>query len=163
MRDLVRALPDVAQECRATVEVVRDTGHLVRATVATGTGRRLALDLVHESVPDLLPPPPAVEEVVLESLPDLRASKLTCILSRTEPRDLVDLYFLDQAGFPPELDLPLALRKDAGIDPGVLSWLLERFPVRPLPIMLSPLTEEQLASFRDALRERLRRAALPAC
>jgi len=101
-----------------------------------------------------------IEGIVVESLADLRASKLICILSRSEPRDLVDLYFLDQAGFPPEHDLDIALRKDSGIDPGVLAWLLAQFPTHPLPVLLEPLTAEQLESFRTALAEKLRRAAL---
>jgi hypothetical protein len=69
--------------------------------------------------------------------------------------------FLDRAGFPPEHDLPLALRKDAGIDPGVLAWLLGSFPVEPLPAMLSTLTSDELREFRDALRERFKRVAVP--
>jgi hypothetical protein len=81
---------------------------------------------------------------------------LTCILSRSEPRDLVDLYFLDRAGFPPDQDLEIAVRKDAGIDPGVLAWLLSQFPVDPLPKMLEPLEVEELQKFRDELAARLR-------
>lgn len=99
--------------------------------------------------------------MALESLPDLRASKLTCLLSRSEPRDLVDLLFLDRAGFAPEADLSLALEKDGGIDPGVLAWLLGQFPIDPLPIMLVPLTRDDLAASRSSLRERFRRAAFP--
>jgi hypothetical protein len=57
--------------------------------------------------------------------------------------------------------LALALRKDAGIDPGVLAWLLGSFPVEPLPAMLAPLTLEELRAFRDVLRERFKRMALP--
>ena len=83
--------------------------------------------LVHEPLPDLEAPPPPVEGIIIESLTDLRASKLTCILSRSEPRDLVDLLFLERAGYRVEDDLPLALQKDAGIDPGILAWLLGRF------------------------------------
>jgi len=105
--------------------------------------------------------PSPVEGIVVESLSDLRANKLTCILSRSEPRDLVDLYFLDRAGHPPERDLDLALKKDAGIDPGVLAWLLSRFPTEPLPQMLEPLTAKQLQRFRDELAERLRQIAFP--
>jgi hypothetical protein len=159
-RELVHALPEVARSCGAVVELVRDAGHLVRARVTASGGHVVALDLVHEPNPDL-DPALTIEEVVLESLADLRASKLTCILSRSEPRDLVDLLFLDRAGYPPERDLPLALHKDAGIDPGVLAWLLGQFPLRPLPLMLLPLTEEELGRFRDDLRERFRRASLP--
>jgi hypothetical protein len=82
------------------------------------------------------------------------------LLSRSEPRDLVDVLFLDRAGFRPELDLAGAVTKDAGVDPSALAWLLTQFPVEPLPQMLSPLTAAELREFRDALSERLRKVAL---
>jgi hypothetical protein len=160
VRSLVRDLPDVARECGGDIRVVRDAGTFVRATVSL-PGHTFELDLVHEALPDLEPPPPAIEGVVVESFADLRAAKLTCLLSRAEPRDLVDIMFLDRAGRSPEADLPLALRKDAGIDPGVLAWLLRDFPTSPLPNMLVPLSKEGLTRFRDELAERFRRIALP--
>jgi len=46
-------------------------------------------------------------------------------------------------------------------DPGVLVWLLGQFPIRPLPKMLGPLTDAELLVFREDLRERLRRLAVP--
>jgi Nucleotidyl transferase AbiEii toxin, Type IV TA system len=159
MRALVVQLPAVAQKVGIGIELLRDAGHLVRARLEASDGRSLELDLVHEPAGDIEPPPPPIEGIVVESLADLRAGKLTCILSRSEPRDLVDLYFLDRAGFPPVNDLELALRKDAGIDPGVLAWLVAQFPTQPLPVMLRLLTEDQLRSFRDLLAEALRQAA----
>ncbi len=158
MRTLVGLLPDAAAEAGVSVALLRDVGHLVRAQLEAPDGNRIEVDVVQEPVADISAPPPPLEGIVIESLPDLRASKLTCILSRSEPRDLVDLYFLDQAGFPPERDLEIALRKDAGIDPGVLAWLLSQFPTHPLPSMLEPLSSEQLEKFRDELAERLRRS-----
>ena len=160
VRDLVRDLPSVASRSGAEIRIVRDAGSFVRATVRVAS-HGLELDIVHEAVADLEPPPPPVEGVLVESFADLRASKLTCLLSRSEPRDLVDLLFLDRAGYAPERDLPPALRKDAGIDPGALAWLLRGFPVSPLPRMLEPLTEHQLAAFRDGLAERLKQLAVP--
>jgi hypothetical protein len=159
MRALVDLLDDVAAEADVSATIVRDAGRLVRARLVAD-GRTTELDIVHEPLDDLEAPPPPVEGVIVESLTDLRANKLTCVLSRSEPRDLVDLYFLDRAGHPPEEDLGLALAKDAGIDPGVLAWLLARFPVEPLPEMLLELSVKQLKSFRDSLAERFRRAAL---
>ncbi len=160
MRALVGFLPGAGADAGIAVTLLRDVGHLVRAQLQARDGNSVEVDVVHEPVADIAAPPPPVEGIVIESLTDLRASKLTCILSRSEPRDLVDLYFLDQAGFPPENDLEIALRKDSGIDPGVLAWLLAQFPTRPLPAMLEPLTSDQLESFRDSLAERLRRSAI---
>ncbi len=159
MRHLVGLLPEVAAEVGLTVTIVRDVGHLVRAR-AEALGEHVELDIVHEPVPDIAPAPESLEGVAVESLADLRANKLTCILSRSEPRDLVDLFYLHRAGFPAERDLSLALRKDSGTDPGVLAWLLAQFPVQPLPRTFEPLTVEELTRFRDELGERLRRLAV---
>lgn len=156
MRALVASLPEVGARIGVTVNVLRDVGHLVRARLEPLTGSPVELDIVHEPGADLAAPPPPIEGVVVESLTDLRASKLTCILSRSEPRDLVDLFFLDLAGYPPDQDLALALRKDAGIDPGVLAWLLAQFPIQPLPKMLEPLTADRLREYRDTLALRFR-------
>lgn len=159
VRVLVRELPAVARECGLAVALARDAGTFVRASVSGGD-RPFELDILHEGTPDI-EPPELLEGVLVESLADLRAAKITCVLSRSEPRDLVDLLFLERAGFPVEADLPLALRKDAGIDPGVLAWLLGQFPTAPLPLMIEPLSEDELRRFRDDLAARLRRLAVP--
>ncbi len=160
MRALAGALPGAAAQAGVSVTVLRDVGHLVRARLELPEGNPVEIDIVHEPIADVAAPPPPIEGIVVESLPDLRASKLTCILSRSEPRDLVDLLFLEQAGYPPDQDLEIALRKDAGIDPGVLAWLLAQFPTHPLPEMLVPLNCEQLQKFRDDLAARLRHRTL---
>lgn len=157
-RDLVASLWDIAQETRCVVTLQRDAGSHVRGQLDLHDSV-LELDVVHEPLEDLAPPPPAIDGVVVESLTDLRASKLTCLLSRSEPRDLVDVMFLERAGYLPEEDLHLALRKDAGIDPGVLAWLLREFPVQPLPVMLADLHTDELRAYRDALANRFKAIA----
>lgn len=159
VRTLVRELPEVARQTNTKIEMLRDAGTFIRTRVVTPS-HAIELDVVYEATPPI-EDGPELEGVKLESLADLRASKISCILSRSEPRDLVDLLFLDRAGFAPEADLPLALKKDAGIDPGVLAWLLGQFPLDPLPMMLVPLDREELKEFRDSLRERFREAAMP--
>jgi hypothetical protein len=159
-RDLVRALPDIAAANGTPVSILRDGGSFVRAHVQLANDS-IELDVLYEPVPDLEPAPPPVDGVIVESLVDLRVNKLTCLLSRSEPRDLVDLLFLDRIGYAPERDLQLALQKDAGIDPGIIAWLLGQFPVEPLPVMLIPLDVAELRAFRDDLRERFRRISIP--
>lgn len=41
------------------------------------------------------------------------------------------------------------------------AWLLGQFPLEPLPAMLTELTLPELAKFRDSLRERFRKLAVP--
>ena len=159
-RRACRRLADAVREAGGSLVVVQDAGSFWRAHVTVGK-TALEFDLVHESVPDLEPTPPPIDGVVVESLADLRAAKLTCLLSRSEPRDLVDILFLERAGYRPEDDLDNAARKDAGIDPSILAWLLRDFPVEPLPRMLEPLRVDELRAYRDDLRERFRRLAVP--
>ena len=159
LRRLADTLADAARAAGAKLEVKQDAGTFVRATLDFG-GQRVDVDLAVDETPELAPPG-RIDGVEVLSLEDLRASKLTCLISRSEPRDLVDVLFLERAGFPADEDLPLALKKDAGVDPAVMGWLLDQFPVEPLPLMLSPLTADELRAFRDELRERLRRLARP--
>jgi hypothetical protein len=157
LRSLANLLQQAAQAAGGAIEVRQDSPEFVRAELSVGS-QRLEVDLALDPSPELAPTE-VIDGVRVASLPDLRAAKLTCLLSRSEPRDLVDVLFLERAGFPAEADLPLALKKDAGVDPAVMSWLLGQFPVEPMPSMLEPLTSEELLLFRDQLRDRIKRAA----
>ncbi len=158
VRDALLRMPALASSVGAAFRTVRDGGGFVRG-VLEFPDTRVDVDLVHEPSKQL-GPHDIVEGVVVESLLDLRASKLTCLLSRSEPRDLVDICFLERFGYRPEDDLPHALEKDGGIDPGILAHLLVTFPIEPLPIMLAPLTSAELHSYRNDLSERFRTLAL---
>ena len=157
LRRLADALAETAQAVGGSLTVVQDAGTFVRAVLQV-SDERIDVDLAVDGTAELAPPE-FIEGVEVLSLKDLRASKLTCLLSRSEPRDLVDVLFLERAGFPPDADLELALKKDAGVDPAVMGWLLDQFPVAPLPVMLSALTSQELKLYRNELSERLRRLA----
>jgi hypothetical protein len=158
LRALVPQLAETAAVGGGDVAVLRDAPSHVRAHLRCGQ-YDLELDLVHDAVAPLAPPSEPIDGIRLVSFEDLRAAKLTCLLSRAEPRDLVDVLFLDRAGHAPELDLPLALRKDAGMDPGVIAWLLRSFRTEPLPTMLLPLSPAELDQYRDALAQRFKAVA----
>ena len=60
--------------------------------------------------------------------------------------------------------VPAHLAGGAGLSGAYLAHRLSGdvdLPVRPLPMMLVPLTETELRAFRDALRDRFRRLAVP--
>jgi hypothetical protein len=155
LRQFLPNLNEVASSTGGSALVVRDSGTHVRATLRLG-GQMLELDLVHDSLPDIGVDQPVLEGIRLVPFADMRAAKLTRLLSRAEPRDMVDVMFLERAGHLPEDDFELALTKDAGMDPSSLAWLIREFPVRPLPVMLQPLSEIELAQYRDHLVERFK-------
>ena len=151
LRDTVRILPEIATPA-IPLSVVRDAKSHVRIA-STG----FTVDFVYEPMAPIDPPERTDEGVLVDSLTDLRASKLACLLERSEPRDLVDVCFIERAGYSTENGMPAAARKDAGLDPGTLAWLLRTFPIDPLPEMLEPFTVDELRAFRDGLAERMRK------
>jgi hypothetical protein len=70
VRSIVRDLPDVARACGAQIRLVQDAGSFVRAAVSL-PGHTLELDLVHEAVADIEPPPPPVEGIVVVTFDQL--------------------------------------------------------------------------------------------
>jgi hypothetical protein len=158
IRELLPQMGELTADLGGTFRTVRDGGAFVRGVVQLPRAT-LDFDLVYDpSKP--LSPRDVVQGVVVESLTDLRANKPTCLLSRAEPRDLVDVCFLERAGYTPEADLEAALQRDGGMDPGILAHLLASFPVEPLPQMLRALSVDELRQYRDALAERFRRCAI---
>lgn len=160
MRTLLLTLADRLEGHVDQHRVVQDAGSFVRVATTTGNAR-LKLDLVFDPQAPLTPPIRSEEGIRIESFRDLFANKITCLLSRAEPRDLVDCFFIEQQPLRLEDYLADALTKDAGIDPATLAWLLRDASVRPLPRMRVPLDGVQLTAYRDELAERLRRLAVP--
>jgi hypothetical protein len=95
MRALVGLLPAAAADAGIGVTLLRDVGHLVRAQLEA-EGSSVEVDVVHEPIADLTAPPPPIEGIVIESLTDLRANKLTCIVSRSEPQEEEQRQQLDE-------------------------------------------------------------------
>ena len=71
MRSLVALLPEAAAETGVSVTILRDVGHLVRARLEAGAVVT-EVDVVHEPVADLEPPPPPIEGVVVEADGEVR-------------------------------------------------------------------------------------------
>jgi hypothetical protein len=133
--------------------------------VSDGTGTCI-VDLVAEPFGPIAPPDRAVIEgtaIAVDSRHEILASKLATLLERSEPRDLVDVKALLDAGE----DLLAALRdapqKDAGFSPLTLAWVLKGTDPRPALKALgwSNAQVEELSSFRLWLIDRLTAAAAP--
>ena len=154
-----RALRSAADALGASVEVKQDGVDFRRFVLARGE-ERTVVDLVIDRVPRVS------DEVVLggihlDSLEEIAANKVCTLLSRMEPRDLVDLDRLLGTGIPLARAVGLARQKDGGADPATLAWVLSTWWVprgTPLP---EGTTADGLLALRDALVVQLTAMALP--
>jgi hypothetical protein len=122
------------------------------------------VDVVHEPVEQLVPldEKPVAAGVHYDALPDLVANELCAALGRSEVKDLVDLYLLSLEGVDLLAHLESAARKDAGLDPATLAWVLAQAPTDPHRLrLLRPVTDAEPREFRDALVAQLQRRAWP--
>jgi hypothetical protein len=95
----------------------------------------------------------------MDRVEEIIANKITTLASRSEIRDIVDLYCLEQAGYRIEDHLDNALRKDAGATPATIAWLLStlRVPDR----VPGDVPRDVIAAYVKDLEGRLRRRAVP--
>jgi hypothetical protein len=108
------------------------------------------------------PPPADVQRVRVDPLEEILANKICAILGRSEPRDLVDLFFLEKAGHRVTDALPAARRKDGGLTPAQLAWSIAQVNLDRMPEgLLAPLSLEELRTFRTRLVEGLERLSFP--
>ena len=94
--------------------------------------------------------------IVVDSLSNIAANKVTAILGRTEVKDFVDLYYLLRSGYELKTLIALAQQKDLGLTEFYLAYSMRQV-VRfvTLPAMLLPVTLEELRAFYLGLADDL--------
>jgi hypothetical protein len=96
------------------------------------------------------------DAIIVDSIENIGANKLTAILGRTEPKDFVDLYFLLQAGCSFNDLLEKAQEKDLGLQPFFLAGALRQvLHFQHLPSTTPPLALSELKAFIIALSDQL--------
>src|SRR5262249_47737112 len=123
------ALRDAASSLAATITKLRDFKDFKRFLVERGDETTVA-----DVVVDLAP---RVDEdqifgrIRVHSLREIAANKLCTVLSRSEPRDLVDLKLILESGVDLSSALEDAARKDGAADPATLAWVLSEISIGP--------------------------------
>ena len=92
---------------------------------------------------------------------EILANKLCAVLSRAKPHDLVDVMAFDSAGFDIEEAIALASRKDAGLTPAQLAWILSTVEIDDSAGLPGSTSPNSLRSFVADLAARLARMAFP--
>jgi hypothetical protein len=156
------SLPVVATRLGARLEILTDAPGFRRALVTGPHGETLRVDLVRETAERTGPAPVEADGLRLDPPEEIVVNKLCAVLGRSEPRDLVDLYFLERAGHPALAALDSARRKDAGLTPALLAWAITQVPLDRLPDgIVAPVSLDDLSAYRARLVEALERLAFP--
>jgi hypothetical protein len=158
VQNLVRRVAgEIGAECRE----LRTAPDFHRFRLTRGEEREI-IDVVVDRAPQVDPQKASFGPIRVDTLRELVANKLTTLLSRTEVKDVVDLYFLEQAGHDLLAALPDAQTKDGGWEPAVVSMLLGSLHISELPPwLLRAVSLEELHAFIERLRLALAAKALP--
>ncbi len=154
---VLRVASQIGSECQA----VRTAPDFHRFRLTRGEEREI-IDVVVDRAPQLDTEKARFDGIRVDTLREILANKLTTLLSRTELKDVVDLYFLEQAGHDILYAIPDAQAKDGGWEPAMVSMLLDGLHVNELPAwMIRALTAEDLQAFLTRLRLAIADLALP--
>jgi hypothetical protein len=162
---------DVLEEGLGTLgTVVRALGAVSEEILTTPDFRRRLLrrrdesvivDLVRERVAQVFPDKPVIAGIRVDPAEEIMANKLCTLLGRAEVRDLVDLRALEGAGLDLQDALNAGARKDRGLTPAQLAWVLSEVRIGDDARLPGGVAVPELREYLRDLIERLSRLALP--
>jgi aryl-alcohol dehydrogenase-like predicted oxidoreductase len=108
-----------------------------------------------------VPDKPVIAGIRVDPAEEIMANKLCALLARSEVRDLVDLRALETAGLPIEDALQGGARKDRGLTPAQLAWVLSEIQIGDDAQLPGGVAVSELREYLRDLIDRLSRLALP--
>jgi hypothetical protein len=154
---VIRLASAIGAECKS----VQSSPDFHRYRLTRNDEREL-LDFVMDRVPQLDKEKTRFGAVQVDTIREILANKLATLVGRSEIKDVVDLYFLEKAGFDLVSALPDAQTKEGGLEPAVLSMMLNGLKIEnEPPWMLQPIDLEDLNAFIFRLRQALVALDLP--
>ena len=154
------ALRESARQLGATLESIRTSPEFRRWLVRRGE-ESVIVDLVLDRTPQGQPQKQKFGEIIVDPVSEILANKLCTLLSRAEVRDLVDVLAIERAGHKVESAVDLAARKDGGLTPGQLAWVLSEIELSDDADIPGGVSPAELRAFLSDLQNRLTRLAYP--
>lgn len=151
---------EAARSLGATVEAIQTAPDFRRLLVRRGD-EAIVVDLIREYVFQLEREKREIGGISIDSAEEILANKLCALLSRSEIRDLVDVRELEKAGFSLAEALAVAAKKDAGLTPAQLAWVLNQIKFGDEVQPPSGISVAELRAYLDDLIRRLKQLAFP--
>jgi hypothetical protein len=156
----VRALRSAVARVNADCVETR-TSPDFRRLLASGRDESLIVDLVFERAPQIHEEKLIVGGMRVDPLDEIFANKLCALLGRAEVRDLVDVFFLERKGLSLEEGLAAGERKDGGLTPAQLAWVLSQMELPESEAIPGDVPRQDLDRYRRDLIDRLLVLARP--
>jgi hypothetical protein len=153
-------LADVAAALGGELQTRQDAPGFKRVVLTRGN-EGLVIDLVRDVSPQLHAQKLDRDHILIDSADEILANKLTAVVGRAEERDLVDIMFLERAGYSIEGALTAALAKDGGCTPATLAWLLSEVTIPDGISLPAGIAPAELRAYVSALIARLLALAAP--
>jgi hypothetical protein len=153
-------LAAVATALGGVLQVRQDAPGFKRVVLTRGD-EGLVIDLVKDTGPQLHLDKLERDHIVIDPADEILANKLTAVVGRAEERDLIDVMFLERAGYPVEAALPAALAKDGGCTPATLAWLLSEITIPDGAVLPAGVSPAELRAYVTELIARLLVLAAP--
>jgi hypothetical protein len=160
MDDGLRALRDSAAELGATLEEVQTAPEFRRLLLSRGD-ESVVVDLVVEHSEQVRPDKPLHGAVRVDPAEEIFANKLCTLLGRSEIRDLVDVRALEGLGLSLQEALAAGHRKDGGLTPGQLAWVLSQIRIGDGAALPGDVAPRELREYLRGFVDRLARLAHP--
>ena len=120
------------------------------------------IDFVIEWVEQINPKKNIIDGMQVDTLEEIGINKICTLLGRTEIKDIIDLYFLSINGFDIIPHIDMAMKKDGGLDPATLSYIISEIKIKELPdYLLKTVTLDELNAFLSNLKIALAEIAFP--
>ncbi len=126
-------------------------------------GQSEVVDFVFEVTPQIEPKKNLFGVIAVDSFFEVGINKICSLAGRSELKDLIDLYYLaKEKQFDVCAAIPLAQRKEGGITPAALSWVLSEMDIDELPPeMIKEPDVEDVRKFKEELTLKIAGMAHP--
>lgn len=160
MDDGVRALRSAAAALGASWQEVRTAPEFRRILLSRGD-ESVVVDLVVEHAEQVRPEKPLYGLVRVDPAEEIFANKLCALLGRSEIRDLVDVRALEGLGLSLTEALAAGQRKDGGLTPAQLAWVLSSISIGDEATLPGGVPPAELREYLRGLIDRLVRLGHP--
>lgn len=141
---------EVARKLNAEVEAIQTSPDFRRLLVRR-ENEAIVVDLVREYVYQIEREKREINGIRIDSPEEILANKLCALLSRSEIRDLIDVRELEKSGLNLENALRFAEKKDSGLTPAQLAWVLKQIKLGEDLIAPGNVSVAELREYLDYL------------